>query len=54
MLENESFVEKMMMRLVINQFKNKQKIPLTPATTKRINQLIVKEYMNEYQGTTLY
>lgn len=50
MLENESFVEKMMMRLVIKEFKNKQHIPLTAVSTKRINGLIVKEYMNEYYG----
>lgn len=50
MLENESFVEKMMMRLVIEQFKNKQNIPLNSASSKRINGLIVKEYMNEYFG----
>lgn len=50
MLENESFVQKMVMRTVIDQFKNKQNIPLNAATTKRINGLIVKEYMNEYYG----
>ncbi len=50
MLENESFVEKMVMRIVIDQFKNKQHIPLTAFATKRINGLIVKEYMNEYYG----
>jgi len=50
MLENENFVEKMMMRLVIDQFKNKQHIPLNASTTKRIKGLIVKEYMNEYHG----
>jgi type I restriction enzyme R subunit len=50
MLENESFVGKMMMRLVIDQFKNKQHIPLDAVTTKRINSLIVKEYMDEYYG----
>jgi type I restriction enzyme R subunit len=50
MLENESFVELMMMRLVIDQFKNKQHIPLDSATTKRINGMIVKEYMNEFHG----
>ena len=50
MLENESFVNKMMMRLVIDQFKTKQKLTLTPAITKRINNLLVKEYMNEYNG----
>ncbi len=49
-LENESFVEKMMMRLVIDQFKNKQHIPLDAAATKRINGMVVKEYMNEYNG----
>ena len=50
MLENESFVQRMMMRLVIDQFKNKQHIPLDSATTKRINGMIVKEYMNEFHG----
>ena len=50
MLENESFIERMMMRLVINQFKNKQHIPLDAATSKRINGMIVKEYMNEFYG----
>jgi type I restriction enzyme R subunit len=49
-LKNESFVEKMMFRLVIDQFKNKQHIPLTPTATRRIKGLIVKEYMNEYNG----
>lgn len=52
MLENESFVERMMMRLVIDQFKNKQHIPLDAASTKRINGMIVKEYMNEFYGRT--
>ena len=33
LLENESFVEKMMMRLVIDQFKNKNDIPLDALTT---------------------
>ena len=54
MLENENFVEKMMMRLVIDQFKTKQHIPLDASTTKRINNLLVKEYMNEYQGRAAY
>ncbi len=50
MLENESFIERMIMRLVIDQFKNKQHIPLDAATSKRINGMIVKEYMNEFYG----
>lgn len=49
MLENESYVEKMMMRLVINEFKEKE-IQLNPEKTRRINGLLVKEYMNEYHG----
>ncbi len=54
MLDNENFVEKMMKRLVIEQFKIKQQIPLDAPTTKRINNLLVKEYMNEYQGRAAY
>jgi type I restriction enzyme R subunit len=50
MLENESFIERMIMRLVIDQFKNKQHITLDAAASKRINGLIVKEYMNEFYG----
>jgi len=49
-LENESFVERMMMRLVIDQFKNKHQLPLDVETSKRINSMIVKEYMNEFLG----
>lgn len=50
MLENESFVEKMIMRLVIDQIKNKHQLPLDTATSKRINSMIVKEYINEFLG----
>ena len=49
-LENESFVEKMMIRLVIGQLKDKHHLDLDPQTAKNINTLIVKEYMNEYHG----
>jgi type I restriction enzyme R subunit len=49
-LDNENFVGKMIMGLVIDQFKNKHHMPLTATTTKRIKGLIVKEYMNEYHG----
>ncbi|XDD47610.1 type I restriction endonuclease subunit R [Leptospira sp. WS39.C2] len=50
MLENQSFVEKMLLRLVIDQIKNKHKMSLDLATSKRINHLIVNEYRNEYLG----
>lgn len=49
MLENENYVKKMVTKLVINQFRNKH-IPLTPDATRRINGLVVNEYMNEYYG----
>jgi type I restriction enzyme R subunit len=49
-LENERYVEKMMMRLVINQFKNKQNININATDVKRINNILVKEYINEYNG----
>ncbi len=50
MLDNESFVEKMILRLVVDQFKNKHNIAIDAATSKRINGMIVKEYMDEYYG----
>lgn len=49
-LENESFVERMMMRLVIDQFNNKHHLSLDADTSERINSMIVKEYMNEFLG----
>jgi type I restriction enzyme R subunit len=50
MLENESFVEKMILRLVVTQLKNKFDLPLDAERSQTINHLIVKEYMNEYFG----
>ena len=50
MLENESFVEKMMVRLVIDQLKNKHHLPLDAEHAKIINAMMVKEYMNEFHG----
>jgi type I restriction enzyme, R subunit len=49
-MEQESFVEKMVTRLVINQLKTKHALPLDADRSKAINNLIVKEYMNEYYG----
>jgi type I restriction enzyme R subunit len=51
MLENESFVNKMISRLVIVEFKKKN-IPLNLDKSKRIINLVTKEYMNEYHGRT--
>ena len=48
LLANESYFEQMMMPLVIGEFGNRQKIKLTPDTSRSINQLVVAEYMNEF------
>lgn len=50
MLENESFIKKMMGRIIVNQFNNEHNLSINAETSKRINGLIVKEYMNEYYG----
>ncbi|WP_416445695.1 type I restriction endonuclease subunit R [Leeuwenhoekiella sp. A16] len=50
LLENESYVEKMVMRLVVNQFKREQQVNISTTDVKRINSIIVREYMNEYNG----
>jgi type I restriction enzyme R subunit len=51
-LENESFVERMIQRLVINELKKKFDLTSDELAfqSKNINNLIVKEYMNEYYG----
>ena len=49
-LENESYVEKMVMRLMVSQFKNEQKMDINTTDVRRINSIIVREYMNEYNG----
>lgn len=48
MLGNESYFERLMMPLVIDQFKNQQKINIDPEASRYINGLVVKEYMNEF------
>jgi type I restriction enzyme R subunit len=52
MLENESFVERLIQRLVIGELKKKFDLSSDELAfqTKTINNLIVKEYMNEYYG----
>ena len=47
----ESFVDKMIARLVIGEFK-KQNIPLDLDKSKRVINLVTKEYVNEYYGRT--
>jgi type I restriction enzyme R subunit len=50
MMENESYVERMMVKMVIEQLKNKHNLPLNAEQAKVINGIMVKEYMNEFYG----
>ncbi len=50
LLNNESYFSTEMMRLVIEQFMNKNKISLNAETSKYINNLVVNEYINEFYG----
>ena len=47
-LDNESYFERQMMPLVIARFMKEQKIKLNPDATKYINQLVVAEYLKEF------
>lgn len=49
LLEHESFFNSMMLQMLVKSF-GKYKIPLEPDSARYINNLLVNEYMNEYQG----
>lgn len=50
MLDNESYVEKMMMKLVVEVMHKEHGLGLNPDKIKKINSLLVKEYLDEYQN----
>jgi len=50
LMENESYFESSMGNLIVDQFKNKQNFNLNSEIIGQINTLVVKEYMNEYNG----
>ncbi len=50
MLDNEEFISRMIERIVITEFKEKQNIPMTAPLVRRVNGYLVKEYINEYRG----
>ena len=52
LVNNESYFEGMMMPLVIGEFQSRQKIQLTPDSSRTINQLVVAEYINEFASGT--
>ncbi|BCN92769.1 type I restriction-modification system endonuclease [Thiomicrorhabdus immobilis] len=47
-LDNESYFKRQMMPLVLNRFYKEQQIKLNADTSKYINQLVVAEYLKEY------
>ena len=53
LLNNESYFEQLMIQLVIKSFLN-SKIKLEPEAAKYINNCLVKEYINEYQGINIW
>lgn len=53
LLDNESYFEKLLMQLVIKGF-GKTRIDLEPDSATYINNCLVKEYVNEYQGITTW
>ena len=48
LLNNENYFKTQMMRLVIDEFKNKHKINLNADSSRYINKLVVNEYINEF------
>lgn len=50
LLNNESYFDSLMMQLTLNQFVTINKINLDDKSSDFINNLVVREYMNEYQG----
>ena len=52
LLDNESYFERMMMPLVINRFMKQQHIKLNPDASRYINNLVVAEYLNEFNTGT--
>ena len=50
LLNNEKYAEKMMIKIVFDELHKKHELELDAERTKQINGLIVKEYLNEYNG----
>lgn len=49
MVNNEAYFNRYLMKVVIQEFKNKESINLDFKTAESINQLIVREYIQQYQ-----
>lgn len=49
LLHNEAFFKRYLLQMVVNEFKKKEQIPLDYPTTESINNMIVNEYLQQYQ-----
>lgn len=50
LLNNQEYFSSQIMRLIIEQFKNKNNFALNAESSKYINNLVVNEYINEFYG----
>jgi len=50
LLTNPAYAEKMMLRLIVEQLKNTHQLPLTTESCRFINSLVMKEYLDEFNG----
>jgi type I restriction enzyme R subunit len=49
LIKNEAFFKRYLLQLVIQEFKKNENIPLDFSTTENINNLIMNEYLQQYQ-----
>lgn len=49
LLHNEAFFKRYLLKMVVDEFKKKEQIPLDYPTTESINMMIVNEYLQQYQ-----
>jgi type I restriction enzyme R subunit len=50
LLTNQPYAEKMITRMIIEQLMNQHSLPLTPNGCRFINQLVLREYLDEFNG----
>jgi type I restriction enzyme, R subunit len=50
LLNNPAYTETMMLRLIVEQLKTHHQLPLTADSTRFINSLVMKEYLDEFNG----
>jgi type I restriction enzyme R subunit len=53
LLDNDAYFNRMVMPMVITGFEN-AKISLDPEMASFINECVVREYINEYQGVSAW